>query len=151
MHTQEDTLLADQVRKALALYVSDADAITIKVDHGVVTLSGTVANETERQSAFGAVRSVPRVQSVVDHLRLPDKDSQSMGEYVDDAFITTAVKGKLLTEAGIKSFSISVETNQGVVMLTGEVGKLEHATLAEQVAKMVNGVKRVDNRLVYKP
>lgn len=150
MHTQEDIRLAEQVRKALASYISNADAVIVDVEHEIATLKGAVANETERQNALTATRSVPGVRNIIDHLRLAGQDSQTVGEYVDDALITTAVKGKLLAESGINSFSISVETNQGVVSLTGEVDKHEHATLAEQTAKMTNGVRRVENRLVYK-
>lgn len=151
MHTQEDIRLAEEVRKAIAPSVSNATSISVDVEHGTATLKGVAASEAERQNVLARTRSVPGIRDIVDHLRLGDPDSQTVGEYVDDALITTAVKGKLLAENGIKSFSISVETNQGVVCLTGDVDRHEHATLAEQAAKMVNGVRRVDNRLVYKP
>ena len=88
---------------------------------------------------------------MVDRLRIDDDDAQSVGEYVDDALITAAVKGNLISEAGIKSLFISVETNQGVVTLSGDVKKPEQIPLAEYTAKMTKGVKRVDNRLIYKP
>ena len=110
-----------------------------------------VATETERQAAVSATRAVYGVQSVTDNLRVGDDDAQTVGEYVDDVLITASVKGKLLAEAGIKSLFINVETNDGVVILSGEVSKPDQLPLAEYTAKMVNGVKRVDNRLVYKP
>ena len=151
MHTQEDIRLAQEVRQALASSVSKADTVIVDVEHQIATLKGVVANETERRNVLAVARSVPGVRNIIDHLRLAGHDSQTVGEYVDDALITTAVKGKLLAETGINSFSISVETDQGVVTLTGEVDKHEHASLAERTAKMTNGVRRVDNRLVYKP
>ena len=70
MHTQEGIQLAEQVRKALEAHAIDADSITVDVECGVVNLRGVVASEAERQNAFAAVRSVPGVQGVIDHLRI---------------------------------------------------------------------------------
>ena len=150
-HTHEDTRLADQVREELALHIMDMERVGVSVEHGVVTLSGPVASEVERQRAVSAVFAIPGVQNVKNNLSIDDQDSHSVGEYIDDTLLTTAVKGKLLAEAGIKSFSISVETNQGVVTLTGNVDRAEHVSLAERVAKTVDGVKTVENLLIYKP
>ena len=150
MHTEEDRLLTEEVRRALATHVINASNITVNVEQGIVTLDGTVASEVEHHNALSAARSVYKVQNVVDRLRFADDDTQSVGEYVDDALITAAVKGNLLAEAGIKSLRISVETNQGVVTLSGDVNKPEQISLAEHTAKMTKGVKVVDNRLIYK-
>ena len=64
--------------------------------------------------------------------------------------ITSAVKAKFLTADGVPSMGISVETNDGVVQLTGNVDTKEEATRAEQVAKDVDDVKSVKNDLVVK-
>ena len=146
-----DSQIAERLRQALALHITDMNAITIVVDEGIVTLSGEVASEAELRSAAAAASTVAGVQSVRNHLYVAGQDTHTVGEYIDDALITTLVKGKLLAEAGINSFSISVETIQGVVVLTGHVDEAEHVTLAERTAKMVNGVRRVDNKLAYKP
>ena len=76
--------------------------------------------------------------------------SESVGEYVDDAAITTAVKGSFLTQKGLDSLDISVETTDGVVVLTGKVDSDAQIGLAEQVAKEVKGVKNVVNKLTLK-
>lgn len=151
MYMHNDTHLADQVRRAIALHIKDMSCVSVSAEGGLVTLSGEVANEGERQRAITAALEVPGVKEVTNRLLLDSKDGQTVGEYFDDAMITAAVKGKLLAEPGIKSLSISVETTDGVVVLTGDVHMTEHLYRAEQVAKMANGVKRVDNRLVYKP
>lgn len=70
MHTQEGIQLAEQVRKAIGAHVTDVDSITVDVEYGVINLRGVVSSEQERQSAFAAARSVPGVQSVIDHLRV---------------------------------------------------------------------------------
>ena len=76
--------------------------------------------------------------------------SESVGEYVDDAAITTAVKGSFLTQKGLDSLDISVETTDGVVVLTGKVDSDAQIGLAEKVAKEVKGVKNVVNKLTLK-
>lgn len=76
--------------------------------------------------------------------------AQSVGEYIDDATVTTAVKAKLVAEKASNFTRISVETNNNVVTLTGEVESKDEKERAEQIAKQVNGVKRVDNKLEIK-
>jgi osmotically-inducible protein OsmY len=46
----------------------DARAITVEVDHGTVTLAGTVDSLAERVTVENAVWNAPGVQNVVDHL-----------------------------------------------------------------------------------
>ena len=151
MHTQEDIQLAEQVRKALAAHTVGTPPVQIVAEAGVVTLSGVVPNEMDRRNAVSTAHSVPGVKDVRDHLRLADENAPGVGGFVDDSLITAEVKARLLAEPGISSLSISVETTHGVVMLSGNVDRPEHATVAENVVRKVNGVTRVDNRLVYRP
>lgn len=148
MHHTHDMQIAAKAREELALHKIDMSRVEVSVERGIVTLSGVVANEVERQNAVTTVFAIPGVQNVKINLSLED---HTVGEYIDDTLLTTAVKGKLLAEAGIKSLSVSVETNQGVVTLTGNVDRAEHIPLAERIAKDVDGVKSVDNRLMFKP
>ncbi len=71
-------------------------------------------------------------------------DSKSAGEAVSDTWITTKVKTELATVKGLKSRDISVETNDGVVTLTGVVGSSEEMKKAESATQSVKGVKDVD-------
>jgi hyperosmotically inducible protein len=76
--------------------------------------------------------------------------AQSAGEYIDDAAITTTVKAKLVAEKAANFTRISVETNNNIVMLTGEVESKDEKERAERIAKQVDGVKRVENKLEIK-
>jgi osmotically-inducible protein OsmY len=76
--------------------------------------------------------------------------SQSSGEYVDDAAITTKVKAALLGDTGLGSFAIGVETYNNVVQLSGFVDTAVLAARAAQVASGVAGVRGVRNDLVVK-
>lgn len=67
-----------------------------------------------------------------------------------DSTITTKVKALLLAEKGVPSTSISVETYEGIVQLSGFVDSTAIRDKAGKVAAGVSGVKRVQNNLVVK-
>lgn len=72
---------------------------------------------------------------------------RSAGDVVDDSAITTKVKAKMLEDQRMKGFGISVETFEGEVTLTGGVDNSETKARASQIARSVDGVKRVNNLL----
>ena len=72
---------------------------------------------------------------------------RSAGDVVDDSAITTKVKAKLLEDQRLKGFGIDVDTHQGEVTLTGGVDTSETKARASQLARTVDGVKRVNNML----
>lgn len=66
---------------------------------------------------------------------------------IDDATITTKVKAALATETNLKSTGISVDTVQGKVTLSGSVPDKAQLDRAAQIARSVEGVQEVNNRL----
>jgi len=76
---------------------------------------------------------------------------QSVGSYVDDAGITTQVKGKFTGDPTVSSASISVETLKGTVQLAGFVKSANEKATAERLAREVKGVVGVRNDLVVQP
>ena len=70
---------------------------------------------------------------------------------ISDSTITSKIKSKYLLEKGIKSFKVSVETKDGIVVLSGFVDSAEVKANAERIARSVNGVKSVSNGLVVNP
>ncbi len=78
------------------------------------------------------------------------RTSESTGEYVDDAAITSKVKTALLGDSGLKSFDISVETYKDVVQLSGFVNSDQVKAHAGQVAADIAGVRGVQNNLIVK-
>lgn len=67
-----------------------------------------------------------------------------------DTAITTKVKAGLLKEPEMKSMGIHVETEKGVVMLSGFVENKAEADRAVKVAKEVDGVKSVKSAIKVK-
>lgn len=68
-------------------------------------------------------------------------------DYVDDAIITTQIKSHFLGEKGLASMDISVETNDGIVTLSGQVEHEAQISLAGKIAENIKGVKKVVNTL----
>ena len=69
------------------------------------------------------------------------------GSYFDDAAITAKVKTAIFNEPGLKVTRISVRTEDQVVELSGSVKSRLERVKAGELAKKVDGVKRVKNDL----
>jgi hyperosmotically inducible protein len=69
------------------------------------------------------------------------------GEVIGDAAITSEVKTKFLAEPGVPGSAIHVETNDGVVTLSGTVRTQAEADKAMSIARDSKGVKRVVNHM----
>lgn len=67
--------------------------------------------------------------------------------YWDDTMVTARVKKAIYNEPSLKVSEISVRTEDSVVALSGAVKTRADRTKAEQVARKVEGVKRVKNEL----
>ena len=70
------------------------------------------------------------------------------GEVVGDAAITSAVKSKLLADKATGGLKIDVDTNDGVVTLSGTVHSAAERNEAVRLARTTKGVKTVSNKLV---
>lgn len=70
--------------------------------------------------------------------------------YVDDSVITGKVKKAVFEEPSLKSAEINVETNKGMVQLTGFVRSRADINKAVEVARKVEGVKSVKNDMIVK-
>jgi len=68
------------------------------------------------------------------------------GQVVDDSLITTKVKSSYVADSTVSALDISVETNQGIVALTGLVNTEAERQRAVQIARETSGVKQVDAR-----
>lgn len=79
------------------------------------------------------------------------RGQETVGAYVDDTTITTQVKARLLENKDVAGTSISVETLNGVVMLSGFAKNATEKTTAESIARNVNGVRSVKNEIAIRP
>ncbi|HSW05675.1 BON domain-containing protein [Aquabacterium sp.] len=79
------------------------------------------------------------------------RGQETVGAYVDDTAITTAVKARMIDNKEVDGTSIRVETLNGTVMLSGFAKNMTEKTTAESLAWKVNGVKHVKNEITVRP
>lgn len=79
------------------------------------------------------------------------RGQETVGSYIDDATITTAVKAKLLEDKTTGGLAIGVETLNGTVSLSGFATSQAESAQAETLARSTKGVKAVRNHLVVRP
>jgi len=79
------------------------------------------------------------------------RGQETVGAYVDDAAITTAVKARFIDNKDVDALSIKVETLNGTVMLSGFAKNVAEKNAAESVARKVEGVRAVKNEIAVRP
>jgi osmotically-inducible protein OsmY len=146
----EDGWLATKVQ---AQYFADEDVkarfINVSADEGVVTLRGRVDDDRSRDQAVTIARNTDGVREVRDQLLVgPPADSREAREA---AWITTQIQARYFSNSAIAGRDIEVSTSNGVVTLTGRVDSEAEKADAVTVARSVEGVARVDDRLVVQP
>lgn len=120
--------------------------VNVSTEKGTVTLAGTVNSDTDAGALVEIVQSTEGVTDI-DTSKLNVKNSK---QPFADTVITAKVKGIYIREKLLGKnvpATISVETNNGVVYLSGQVDNEEQKTNAIKLAKGISGVKNVESRL----
>ena len=73
------------------------------------------------------------------------------GDAMSDAAVTGKVKSALIADPDVKALRIDVDTKNKVVTLNGSADTQANADKAATIAKGVDGVQSVDNKLTVKP
>ena len=107
-----------------------------------------VAGEKELAKRFARFDANKDGRMDVDEYLKANQDNDA--RVLADSAITVKVKAALLTEKGVPSTVISVETYESRVLLSGFVDSGSVKDKAGRVAAGVSGVKRVQNNLVVK-
>lgn len=100
-----------------------------------------------RALAFAALAGITIVSTGCSVAR----NQQTVGSYVDDAGITTAVKAKMAEDKSVSAAAISVETLNGTVQLSGFAKSQAEKDRAASIARGVNHVREVRNSIVVRP
>lgn len=75
----------------------------------------------------------------------------SVGEYVDDAAISTRVRTRFAQDPKVSLMRLDVNTLNGVVQLSGFATSQEEKDRAAQLARSVPDVRGVRNDIVVRP
>ncbi|MCH9288378.1 molecular chaperone OsmY [Klebsiella quasipneumoniae] len=97
--------------------------------------------ETEKTTVDSAESAASNAGEAVDN------SINKVGDFMDDSTITARVKAALIDHKDINSGDISVKTENKVVTLSGDVTSAEQKSQALSVAKAVEGVSQVNDKL----
>ena len=117
------------------------DDIKIQSKDGVVTLTGTVSEESHKSLAQETVASLPGVKSVDNKLELKGTPLTANS----DAWLITKVKATLLFHRNVNAVATEVFAKDGIVTLRGKATSTAQKDLTTEYAKDVEGVKNVKN------
>ena len=78
------------------------------------------------------------------------RGQQTAGAYIDDSAVTASVKTRMLEDERVAGTSITVETLNGTVMLSGFAKSQAEKAAAESIARKVDGVKAVKNQITVR-
>ena len=112
-------------------------------------LRGKVDSDAAKQAAEDITKMLDGVKTVKNDLQVVAPSKRESVEEKDDA-ITVRVQKKIAKSADLKKADITVQTNAGIVSLTGEVRDLMTSANASWTAWFVPGVKSVKNDLTVK-
>jgi hyperosmotically inducible protein len=146
-------LAADDLVKARNIDVDTRDR--------VVTLTGSVQSEQEETKALEIARATRGVVDVVDNLSVAPVAEPSAapttGRYGEtpgtidrpnlDPGLTAEIKTKLLADATVSGLKIDVDTKDRIVTLTGTVSSQAEKERALEIARGVENVARVEDKL----
>lgn len=119
------------------------DSIKTEVKDGVVTLTGTVGEESHKMLAEETAASLPGVSSVNNKLATKaEADTQDA-----DKWIGRKVKLALLFHRNVDAGGTDIKVKNGTVTLTGEAANIAQKELTTEYAADVDGVKGVNNMM----
>jgi osmotically-inducible protein OsmY len=104
--------------------------------------NGTMGNKSEATNAQAGTTATQSQSGMTNHAM-----GQKTGAAVGDAAITTKVKAKFAADSTVSATKIHVDTDNGVVKLTGTAKSQDEAAKAAEIAKSTEGVASVDNAI----
>jgi hyperosmotically inducible periplasmic protein len=142
--SESDERIESSAKKSYVFqtYLKD-DAIQIESRNGVVTLTGTVAEEPRKSLAQETAACLPGVKSVDN--RLVVKGESATGN--SDALLGMKIKTALLLHRSVSAMT-EVSAEDGIVTLRGDATSQAQKDLTTELVKDIEGVKGVQNEMI---
>ncbi len=130
--------------------------INTTTNNGVVTLTGSVADEIQKDLATDLANTVDGVKEVVNNLTVvgtvvSQRPRRTWRDRINDSTLTATVRSNLLYNKELKGLKIGVRSENGVVTLHGVVNTFFEKDRIEQIVMETRGVNRVINNLTVHP
>ena len=145
----EDGVITAKIKTKIAADRSLTNStVNVNTNDGIVNISGNVKSDAQAGALIEIAESTDGVKNVeVDKLHV----AKSKHKFLDTT-ITAKVKGtflreKLFGDSNTPVMNIHVETNNGVVYLTGKANTQKQINTAISLANSIDGVKKVENRI----
>ena len=131
---------------------------TAAAAHKTKEVAQTAADKTRAAASNVAQKTENMMDRAGDKTRAATSNTAATAEHTtdktaavaSDSVITTKVKASIFAEPELKSMGIHVETEKGVVMLSGFVNTKAEAAKAVTAAKTVEGVTNVKSAIKVK-
>jgi len=123
-------------------YLAD-DSVKVEAKDGVVTLTGTVAEESHKDLAKETAAGLPGVVRVDSQLQTKTEAATASS----DTWISRKIKLALLFHRNVSASKTMIAVKDGVVTLKGEASSMAQKDLTSEYAKDVSGVKEVKNEM----
>jgi len=104
--------------------------------------NGTMGNKSDATNAQAGTTATQSQSGMTNHAM-----GQKTGAALSDAAITTKVKAKFASDSTVSATKMHVDTDNGVVKLTGTAKSQDEAAKAAEIAKSTEGVASVDNAI----
>ena len=124
-------------------YLQD-DAIQVDSQDGVVTLTGSVAQEPHKGLAMETAASLPGVKRVDNQLVVQEATAAGSA----DGLVRERVRLELWSHRNLRAANLGFEVNNGVVSVHGEASSQAQIDLITEYIKDVDGVSDVQNDMV---
>ncbi len=140
--TEADDLIVSNIEKTYVFrtFLSD-ESISTEAKDGVVTLTGTVAVDSQRVLANETAGSMPGVTSVDNKLVTVAEVAADKADY----WIRKKVKLNLYFHRHVNAGKTAVAVQDGIVTLRGEAASAAQKDLTTEYAMDINGVTDVKN------
>lgn len=141
----DDSTITSHIKNEM---IKDSTVKARKIDvdtvSGHVTLTGVVETRAESRRAVEIAEGVKGVKSVRNNLQIGKK---SWTEAINDKYLVSKIKSKLIVEPEIRSLNIDVDVHRGVVTLTGVVQSWSQKKRAIEIARTTDGARKVIDNL----